>query len=845
MLASIASASGASAAGGGGRAILPNKLRSLTYTLADDGTCVVTWELRRPAAVLVSWMTGTDLATKQERTVNSGTTSTAIPGFTAPTYSVTYNVSVSILSGAASSASVEVLAKGSSYTTQTSETTCNALGMSRNGRYVVLANNNGIYLSSDFGATLVFKTAEKPAFLALLPSTTKYNALVSENGQFLVFYMVGNADCAYSYSTDGGSSFFHRTVVSAASASAFTLQSMFMSASGSRLFATGSHATDTSKGGIFLSRDFGASFISVITGVSTAMAGACSADGMVVAVASSSDSPSGFLSDNGGASFLQLNSGGGTYLTSSKGAFVNPQGSYVAFLTTTNDWWFTSYGSTAPENLPRLTKTAVTSPSSVVATQWDLSGATSTLGVAAMDRNNNLYFLSKTDKYLRAMAPNGLSSVSVGYNSTLFNEVVAGGGGDDYRLVASNDGRFVAAFDVLRSKLQVFQLWKETAPNVSASFTSASISSGGSATIAWTVPVSRKTRLRWWPPSSTALFPTTDYAAALSTSPSAIAGFLPNVGYVFTLYVLSADGKYIVSETKSSVLYVGGATVAASLSSFATQRRAHFDSSKSSKILTAGDVAVQADADSVEKLVDLTSNGNNMVSRALGTLNKSKYYSAGLGSAIRLPCVEIDNLGGANGFISLSSWSFVNEIDLYVVIRPMDTIRTSGSSVESLLFSKVVPGGAVANPFDIKLFTTMVGNGSSFTNYDYITTSTSLYSGTGAAPQAMLVNVTIKKVSSTSWTLTTRRNGVQRLPVTNVSNYLDSSTSLCYLGSRRDGMGSVKFQMGEFLVFPGTLTDNERMYLEGALARKWNLRGDSEWFSHPCYHAATSDALLA
>lgn len=783
---------------------IPNKVKITQCILNNDsGEISLSWELRRPAAVTISY-SGPSNENKGSVDITTGTTSTVISGFVMLSSTVVYTITVQISGVSTIKDSTTVSVSGKVSVIAGGISSCILIASSRSGEYLLIFSTTAIYVYSNYGKTLLKTTYNSlPSwFISTAESSSTYKGVISDDGQLILVYSYGDSSARYGLSTDGATTFDNtKKVVS----SGLNINSICMSASGDRIYATG----NGTNGGIYLSTNRGLSFTKKVSTPSGAGCASCSDNGLVMAQALPTSAQ--LVTDDGGANFYYVTGPASAPITNVHATFVNPQGTAVVFL----EWlsaaiWYTSYSSTSTvvQNLPRMTKNA-TSHST-----WSTSGDRYVL----LDRNNRFYGISGNKVKYREFADAAVTDS--GYTAT----------STERRLVGSTDGRYLYFYT--GSAFNRIVQWQA---NDSITSNTITLSSSGTLSGSWTVSSSVPTRLRWWPPTKTP-YPS-DYPAGTNISiDPVITGFYPSIYYTVTISTLTSDGKYITSvkEIKNLVSYI------IKFSNLSQSRSVHYDPSDNSTILDLSNNVITTNNTLVYKVTDKSGNNNHLVSKRQTTSNTNAYLTAGLGASNSIynkPCLKVINSDGKDGFMTTNVISAVNGVDTFVVYRPL-TKTISGTDYAYFIVNKT--SSSKPNPYDFYSTNVMIGNGTATLNNF---TPTVFSTPTSDPAQAMLLNLVVYPFMNGTTSKVTvkviKNSSEDPLPAasqTQDTNYTDNSSANVHFFGRIDEYKGNPCESGEIILFPSKLNPEERLVIEGYLARKWNIISDSAWYEHPYFH---------
>lgn len=158
--------------------------------------------------------------------------------------------------------------------------------VSRNGKYIFLSSSGNMFVSSDYGASVVQSTVP-----SILNSTIDQKLVVSDDGNTLAAIQYGQSFLYVSR---------NQTAFVSIGFSGLSIFGMDMSADGQTIYVSGSG----SQGGLWKSSDGGATAFQRIVSNINCMSCACSADGKVVLLCSNGGAQ--LLSRDAGATFVSV-----------------------------------------------------------------------------------------------------------------------------------------------------------------------------------------------------------------------------------------------------------------------------------------------------------------------------------------------------------------------------------------------------------------------------------------------------------------------------------------------------------------------------------------------------------
>jgi hypothetical protein len=812
---------------------VPNKLTILSSSLSN-GLATFSWSLKRARPVKIAWTNADkNTTTPAPILVASGTTTASIPGFTVAYNTLSFEFTLTILDETGTIESplnrkTVLTATGIPTEVTTAETSFLAFAISRNGQWIVFGNTNGTFVSSDSGATFTRKTI-------LLHFSTAYTLLISDDGQTILSYQSGNTTGNYYVSVDGGTTFSSKQVVS----TLFTLHSMCMigGSSANVLYASGS----SSNGGIYQSTDFGATFTRKTLSNSVAQEKcrgvACSSSGRIVAVATETSKQ--YLSHDYGSSFYEVS----TYstitsqtLTVGYRVLVHPLEYYVAYLGFTNSTPAVMYTNIAslPTNLAVMNLRDSSSMSQL-----------GTLGYAmdqlwSLDRNDRIYYVGSSDQKVYFLNPIFTSSTN-GLPSSLQSTTTF----TDSRIQVSEDGRYLVG--ISGTSLTLIRLYSETnlATFSSVPALSPSLTDAGVATLNWSLSTPAPTLLTWFPPTLTAP-PSTPYSSATTTA--TISGFFPNVLYTFRLLVLSTTESTTVVTAVATTSEIRRPTLWTFASGFPKARYAHWDVLDPNSLLdtnlnvTATATAVKAIKDKSGGTKTLRFNNDSTTTdttiyKTTGGMGQSfAYVQAGGNLSSKQSGLKV-NATDAPALLPSTAGGTLN---LFICMRP----KVPGSSPEGLVMNRCLT--YLPKHFDIKLESTLVGNGTS----TFAATGTYSLYGSTAPTYGMLLNFKLKCFTTdTGFSVNVWRNGAALITATLAKvNFQEDLTAPISLFGRPDKVQVKMVEFGEAIVFATEVTDSERLMVEAYFANKWNFfackYSSDDFLLNPYFHARYAVASM-
>ena len=183
-----------------------NRATVTSSSIDASSQLTVNWTLQIPnRPVSITWTPKSVLFSQPFIVTDPSATSATIPGFVNIAPSSTVQITVtpltenglynSLMTSPSSSFEEEPFKGSNAYNISdpilpTVQSTCRCIGMSRNGRYVLWGNDNGIFVSSDFGQTMSLKYSSTITPLFTDPNTSLlYSALLSDDGIYIVIYL--------------------------------------------------------------------------------------------------------------------------------------------------------------------------------------------------------------------------------------------------------------------------------------------------------------------------------------------------------------------------------------------------------------------------------------------------------------------------------------------------------------------------------------------------------------------------------------------------------------------------------------------------------------------------------
>lgn len=404
------------------------------------------------------------------------------------------------------------------------QTSCRSLAISANGQYILLANENGLFVTSNGGVNFANKPSSSAGWSAAISSfgASNFVTLISNDGKYVVLYMPGDSTGTFQLSVDSGATFTSKNA-SGSTSGQFTLFSVAMSQTGQYLFVSGSGVN----GGVFVSIDFGSVFARRVTS-SLAQGCACSPNGRTIVVAAN-NSTLPWVSTNYGSSFSTF----GTNTTySGRRVFVHPDETYFAIRAVSPDAYFYTDLTVAGSTITGAT----TYKTLASLTPGDVEG------YASIDQNGRFYFMQSNNLYSYDASTFATATLVPNLDGVFFS---------DERLCATPDGQYILGFN--NSKLRLVRQFSESnTVGVTTSYIK------GDGTVFFngiTLSLANRPLLITWSPSTVAVQPRT--VAAGTTSVSFVANFVAGTTYAFNLSAQTADSSFITGRLTKSLLFSG------------------------------------------------------------------------------------------------------------------------------------------------------------------------------------------------------------------------------------------------------------------------------------------------
>lgn len=529
MLASVANISSGNQSGRGVRkrepiGVAPNVVDITNLQRSTEtGDVYISWSLEFPAPVLISWSyTDASSSVTSPYFVRAGNYSAILPSFINFILShIVFTITVTNSKGTVYSdysASETLVVPGIvSDLTVLNETIIRSFALSKStGQYIIAANENGVFVSTDFGNAFSLRSSFSPF------GNANNLAYISDNGQTVVLYPSTPATVSNSsiyVSLTGGNDFFAVNI----SSSNFSLTGMSFSTGAEYIFASGSGTN----GGLYRSTNRGTSFTRMVAEVNAAGC-TCSANGRTVIVAVPQGSS--WISYDYGVTFYNF----GPTSYPAKRPYLHPKENYVAIRSVdeaTQGFLFTNV------NLDD----AQIAGTIEYATGTQLSGVPGDLeSCGAIDINGMFYFVDLSMNRLRCFSSSDFSADSLQTVYRLQDVSYT-----DARIqVTIGNGQYILGLN--QGKLRLAKQYSES--NTVTFSASPSISENGSAFLSWSFSLARPALISWTPTTLNTAQPVKVVSSNTRSYSFTASAFLPYVEYTFTVSSLDMTGKLITAE---------------------------------------------------------------------------------------------------------------------------------------------------------------------------------------------------------------------------------------------------------------------------------------------------------
>lgn len=493
---------------------------------SDTGDVSISWSLASAAPVLISWSdTAASSSVTSPYFVAADTYSAVLPAFTNLLLSsIVFTVTVTNSKGNIKSkyeASATLTVPGIVFDlTVMDQTNLRSFALSKStGQYILAGNENGVYVSTDFGTNFSRRSSSAPF------GANNCSAYISDDGQTIILCPSTPAVATgrIYVSQTGGVTFFAVNIA----ADNFSLCGMCFSAGGEYIFASGSGTN----GGLYRSTNKGSSFTKVLTEVNAAGCD-CSPNGRTVVVAVP-NALSWISYDYGATSY---NFGPSNY--PSKRPYLHPKENYVAVR---------SVDAAAAAQQGFLYTKQTIDDAQITGTIEYVTGTHLTAApgdvdsCGAIDVNGRFYFVDTSISRLKCFTTGDFRSASLQTVPRLQDVAFT-----DARIqVTPGSGQYILGLN--EGKLR---LVKQHAESNAVIFDAApSINENGSGFISWSFSSPRGALISWTPTTANQAQPVKVASSSTTSYLFGASSFMPYVDYYFTVSALDMSGNVITTES--------------------------------------------------------------------------------------------------------------------------------------------------------------------------------------------------------------------------------------------------------------------------------------------------------